>query len=256
MNSTTPRTAVVIMAAGKGTRMKSDLAKVLHPLCGRPMIDYVLETARLLRPAKVALIVGHQADAVRRATACFSDDLSLSYALQSPQLGTGHAVMQAESSLREFDGDVLVLSGDAPLVTVETLNRLLELHRRQAAVATVLTALVDNPTGYGRVIRSKDGTAIVKMVEQKDASPDELAVKEINSGIYVFRKQALFDALKRITNQNAQQEYYLPDVFNIFFAEAKPVAALVAESFDEIRGVNTPEQLAEAEAILNRRMNS
>ncbi len=249
MNSTTPTTAVVIMAAGKGTRMKSDLAKVLHPLCGRPMIMHVIETSQQLRPSKIVLIVGHQADAVKEATR----SLAVEYALQSPQLGTGHAVMQAESSLHEFDGDVVVLSGDAPLITVKTLNRLLELHRQKAAIATVLTALLENPAGYGRIIRDTEGGAIIKMVEQKDASPNELAVKEINSGIYVFRKQALFDALKRITNHNAQQEYYLPDVFNIFFAESKPVAALVAESFDEIRGVNTPEQLAEAEAVLSRR---
>lgn len=238
------------MAAGKGTRMKSELAKVLHPLLSRPMIEYVIDVAKSLQPEKIVLIVGHQADAVKAST----QDASVEYALQSPQLGTGHAVMQTESALANFNGDVLVLSGDAPLITTSTLKKLLLQHRTKQAVATVLTARLEDPTGYGRVIRSADGKHIVKMVEHKDASPEERAVNEINSGIYVFKKRELFDALKRIKNDNAQQEYYLPDVFNIFLAEGLPVVALMTETFEEICGVNTPEQLCEAEAILKRRI--
>ncbi|MCS7012386.1 MAG: sugar phosphate nucleotidyltransferase [Chloroherpetonaceae bacterium] len=242
--------AIVVMAAGKGTRMKSDLAKVLHPLLNRPMIDYVLDAALQLSPKKVVLIVGHQAERVKQATAAFK----VEYALQSPQLGTGHAVMQAEPLLSCFNGDVMVLSGDAPLITAATLQKLWAYHCKENAVATVLTAIVEDPTGYGRIIRSHSTSRIVKMVEHKDASPEERAVREINSGVYVFQKKPLFEALRCIRNDNAQQEYYLPDVFNIFLAEDLPVAALTTESPDEICGVNTPEQLQEAEAILRRRV--
>jgi len=237
--------AVLIMAAGKGTRMKSELAKVLHALNARPMIHYVLDTAFALNPDKVVLIVGHQADAVKEATKGYR----VEYALQSPQLGTGHAVMQAESTLKEFDGEVIVLSGDVPLTKVQTLQSLLNVHCEKKAVATVLTAVLDNPTGYGRVIRGEQGD-VLKIVEHKDASPAELAITEINSGIYVFNKQKLFDALKHISNDNAQGEYYLPDVFKIFFSQGERIAAVPAPNFDEIRGINTPEQLKEAEAIL------
>ncbi len=237
--------AIVIMAAGKGTRMKSDLAKVLHALNCRPMIHYVLDTAFALNPEKIVLIVGHQADAVREATNFYRID----YALQSPQLGTGHAVMQAESALNNFEGEVLVLSGDVPLTNAETLMELLKVHREKKAVATVLTATLEDPTGYGRVIRGEQGD-VLKIVEHKDASPAELAIKEINSGIYAFNKQKLFDALKQISNDNAQGEYYLPDVFKIFFSKGERIAAVTATNFDEIRGINTPEQLKEAEAIL------
>ncbi|MCS6988086.1 MAG: sugar phosphate nucleotidyltransferase [Chloroherpetonaceae bacterium] len=237
--------AIVIMAAGKGTRMKSDLAKVLHLLNRRPMIHYVLDVALELRPEKIIVVVGHQAEAVKAATQGYR----VEYALQEPQLGTGHAVMQAEPALERFEGDVVVLSGDAPLAKADTLSMLLDAHREKNAVATVLTAILDDPTGYGRVIRNAQGD-VAKMVEHKDASPAERAVKEINSGVYVFDKRKLFGALKRITNDNAQKEYYLPDVFNVFLAEGERVAAVVAPNFDEIRGVNTPEQLREAEAIL------
>lgn len=237
--------AIVVMAAGKGTRMKSDLAKVLHLLNRRPMLHYVLDVAFQLNPEKVVVVVGHQAEAVKAATQGYR----VEYALQEPQLGTGHAVMQAEPMLAGFEGDVVVLSGDAPLAKAETLALLLTTHREKRAVATVLTATLDDPTGYGRVIRDAQGD-VRKMVEHKDASPDERAVKEINSGVYAFEKRKLFDALRRITNDNAQREYYLPDVFNVFLAQGERVAAVSAPNFDELRGVNTPEQLREAEAIL------
>ncbi|MFQ3597936.1 MAG: sugar phosphate nucleotidyltransferase [Chloroherpetonaceae bacterium] len=237
--------SVLIMAAGKGTRMKSDLAKVLHVLNRRPMIHYVLDTAFALNPQKVVLIIGHQADSVKEATQSYC----VEYALQSPQLGTGHAVMQAESALKDFEGDTMILSGDVPLTQAKTLMQLLETHRTKKAVATVLTAVLEDPTGYGRVIRGEQGD-VLKIVEHKDASPAELAIKEINSGIYVFNKQKLFDALKQISNNNAQGEYYLPDVFKIFFSNGERIAAVSATNFDEIRGINTPEQLKEAEAIL------
>ncbi|NTV02721.1 MAG: NTP transferase domain-containing protein [Chlorobiaceae bacterium] len=238
--------AVVIMAAGKGTRMKSDLPKVLHPANGRPVVEYVIEKSLSLEPESVVLVVGHQADLVRQATSRFP----VSYALQQPQLGTGHAVMQTEPLLKEFDGEVIILSGDAPLFTGSTLRGLLEFHRSRNAVATVLTADMDDPTGYGRIIRNQGGEEVLRIVEQKDASDEEKAVTEINSGVYVFDARELFAALKGITNTNAQQEYYLTDVFGICFGKGLKVCAFKVGDPNEIRGINTPEQLREAELLL------
>lgn len=238
--------AIVIMAAGKGTRMKSDLPKVLHPANGRPVVEYVIEKSEALSPETIVLITGHQSDKVREATSKFA----VCYALQEPQHGTGHAVMQAESLLKELEGEVIILSGDAPLFTTATLKELVAYHRASKAVATVLTAEIDDPTGYGRVIRSGDGQKVLKIVEQKDASEEQKAVREINSGIYVFNAAELFEALHSITNDNAQQEYYLTDVFGICFGKGRKVCAFKVADHNEIRGINTPEQLREAEALL------
>ncbi len=238
--------AVVIMAAGKGTRMKSDLPKVLHQANGRPVVDYVIEKALSLQPDAVVLVVGHQADLVREATARHP----VSYALQQPQLGTGHAVMQTAPLLGEFDGEVIILSGDAPLFTTRTLRALIDSHRSSRAVATVLTAGMDDPTGYGRVIRNDGSEEVLRIVEQKDASEEEKQVNEINSGVYVFDARELFAALKEITNTNAQQEYYLTDVFGICFGKGLKVCAFKVDDPDEIRGINTPEQLHEAALLL------
>jgi UDP-N-acetylglucosamine pyrophosphorylase len=244
-NSSTMKLATLILAAGKGTRMKSDLPKVLHPVLGKPMLGYVIELAREVASEKTVAIIGHGRDLVKAQTA----EYGIAYAIQDPQLGTGHAVMQAEQNLNGFAGNVLVLSGDVPLLKAETVRALLAEHEKTNAVATVLTTILDNPFGYGRIIRNAAGF-VTKTVEQKDASDAEKEIKEINSGIYVFEKENLFRALKRITNHNAQKEYYLPDVFNIFFSEQKKIAAVVCKNPDEIRGVNTPEQLAEVEAVL------
>jgi UDP-N-acetylglucosamine pyrophosphorylase len=238
--------AVVIMAAGKGTRMKSSKAKVLHELNGRALIEHVLNTAKKLNPSYVVLIVGHQAEEVQEATSVYD----VAYALQQPQLGTGHAVMQAESTLNNFDGDVLILSGDVPLVSYETLNNLVSHHKETKAVATVLTTELVDPTGYGRVVRDKSGSDVLKIVEHKDASEAERAINEINSGIYVFHNKRLFNALNQVDNNNAQGEYYLPDVFKLFFKDRLKISAIKTPNFNEIRGINTVEQLEEAEKIL------
>ena len=238
--------AIIIMAAGKGTRMQSELPKVLHQANGRPLINYVLDTAAALDPAKTVLIVGHQAELVKEATARYQ----VIAALQEPQLGTGHAIMQAESHLSDFDGEVLILSGDAPLVNEKTLQKLIVFHRSKNGAATVLTAELDDPTGYGRIIRQQNSDGVLKIVEQKDASKEELAVREINSGVYVFNAKLLFDALGRINTNNAQKEYYLTDVFGICFQSGKRVYAFKTENPDEILGINTPEQLMEAEQLL------
>ncbi len=237
--SNTMALAIIIMAAGKGTRMQSELPKVLHQANGRPILDYVLDTASSLEPAKTLLIVGHQADLVKAVAARYR----VSTALQEPQLGTGHAVMQAEAELRDFEGEILILSGDAPLVNAGTLHKLIAFHRSKNGDATVLTAELQDPTGYGRVIRNSDSESVLKIVEQKDASREELAVREINSGIYLFNAQLLFQALHEVNTNNAQNEYYLTDVFGICFRNGKSVYAFKTENAEEILGINTPEQL-------------
>jgi UDP-N-acetylglucosamine pyrophosphorylase len=242
--------AIVIMAAGKGTRMKSDLPKVLHEANGKPLVAYVIEKSQTLDPAKIVLIVGHQAGLVRQATTSFPVD----YALQEPQLGTGHAVMQAEPFLKDFEGEVVILSGDAPLFTARTLRELIDFHRSRQAVATVLTAEMGDPTGYGRVIRNGGGEEVLKIVEQKDATEEEKTVSEINSGVYVINAAELFSALNGITDDNAQKEYYLTDVFGICFGKGKKVCAFKVADPNEIRGINTPEQLREAEQLLQTEM--
>lgn len=242
--------AIIIMAAGKGTRMQSELPKVLHLANGRPLIEYVLDTASTLDPDKTILIVGHQAELVVQATSRYC----LTAARQEPQLGTGHAIMQAETHLSNFDGEVLILSGDAPLVNPDTLRELITFHRSKNGAATVLTAELHDPTGYGRIIRQESGDSVLKIVEQKDASKEELSVREINSGVYVFNARLLFDALAKINTNNAQNEYYLTDVFGVCFQSGRPVYAFKTDNPDEILGINTPEQLLDAERLLLQKM--
>ncbi|MBD3226151.1 MAG: NTP transferase domain-containing protein [Caldithrix sp.] len=237
-----------IMAAGKGTRMKSDLPKVIHKLNGRPMVHYVIELAQRLQSQKTILIIGHKSDMVEEVC----QGMNVEFALQKEQLGTGHAVQMTEPLLRDFDGDVLVLSGDVPLLTVETLMDLVKGHHKHSAVATLLTSELDNPTGYGRVVRNREGF-VQKIVEHKDSSPDELKINEINVGIYIFDAKNLFRALKLVDNNNAQGEYYLPDVISIFINDGKKVNAVKTKNFDETRGINNIEQLKKAETILKSR---
>lgn len=237
--------ATIIMAAGKGTRMKSDLAKVLHPILGQPMIHYVIALARDVGSQRVIAIIGHQKDRVREAL----QDERIEFAVQEPQLGTGHAVMQAEPLLHDYDGHVLVLSGDAPVLTRSTMRQMIAKHFEHNATATVLTAMMPDPTGYGRVIRNPDGS-VKKNVEHKDATEDERKINEINSGIYMFNSPELFNALKKINSNNAQNEYYLPDVLKIFIDSGKKVMAHVTPDAAEISGINTIEQLQAAETIL------
>jgi len=243
--------AVVVMAAGKGTRMKNpDMAKVMYTVGERPMIEYVVDLAVHLQAIRTIVVVGWQKQTVmdhlgRRFEGVICVE-------QHPQLGTGHAVMQAESMLNGFAGDVLVLSGDVPLLSRATADALITLHRSGRAAATVLTAVVDNPTGYGRIVRDETDH-VVGIVEERDASPDQKQVMEINSGIYVFDRAALFDGLKHITPENAQKEYYLTDVFRYFWRNQLRVRAVQAEDAVEIRGINTVEQLEEARSILAMR---
>jgi UDP-N-acetylglucosamine pyrophosphorylase len=244
--------AVVILAAGKGTRMKDpSKAKVMYELLGKPMVHYVIELSTELKANRILVVVGYGKEYVTRNL--LESGFSVECIVQEEQLGTGHAVMQTEEVLRGFNGSVLVLSGDVPLLTSDTLSRLQIHHAETEAIATILTAELDDPTGYGRIIRNEDGS-VKKIVEQKDASPDELAVKEINSGIYVFQKEALFDGLKNINSHNAQNEYYLTDVFEYFWRHELKVSAIRASDPNEIRGINTVAQLDEAKRLLEERL--
>ena len=240
--------STLIMAAGKGTRMKSDLAKVLHRINDRPMVHYVIEQARAVGSEKVILIIGHQKEDVQQACR----NMKVEFVVQEPQLGTGHAVMMAEGFLKSYDGDVLVLSGDVPLLSVKTIRDLVSTHQQARAITTLLTSELDDPGGYGRVIRDSTGR-VIKIVEQKDASAEELKIKEINAGIYMFRPKELLAALKQINNNNAQGEYYLPDVVKLYVQQGEKVIAQLAANFDETRGINTVQQLKDAETILKQR---
>ena len=241
---------VVILAAGQGTRMKSRLPKVLHPIASEPMITRVLRTAAGLSPASTTLIVGHQADAVR---AQLAPTPGLQFALQEPQRGTAHALQQAETLLAGRTGTLVLLSGDVPLLRAETLQRLVDTHRAAGAAATVVTALMDKPYGYGRVVR-KDG-GIARIVEERDASPAERKIQEINSGIYAFDLAPLFEALRGIASKNAQGEYYLTDLISIYRRRKLPVETLIVDDPQEIRGINSRRELAEVSILVRQNKN-
>lgn len=243
--------AAIILAAGKGTRMKSGLVKVLHPVAGRPMLSWPIDAARGAGASPAVLVVGHQADAVRQALEGQPD---LSYALQEEQLGTGHAVACARGALAGFSGQVLILCGDTPLLRSETLAGLIEFHRGRSAAVTVLTATMADPHGYGRVLRADDGR-VLRIVEQKDAAPEELAVREINSGIYCMDAAFLFDNIDSLGSDNAQNEFYLTDLLAMANDQGKSCLAMSIDDADEIMGVNDRVQLADAARILRRRIN-
>ncbi len=247
--------AAVIMAAGKGTRMNNPLmAKVLFPVGGAPMIYHVVRRALDVDAGRVIVVIGYNRDAVREYLNDAYNGL-VEFAEQVEQLGTGHAVMQAVPLLEGFEGDLLILSGDVPLLSASTIGRLREHHRSSGAVATVLTMNAPDPTGYGRIIRHDDGS-VARIVEQKDATAEEQKVAEVNSGIYIFRGPDLLEALSQLDNDNAQGEYYLTDVFGWFRRAARPVAAYRSEDFSEVLGINTVEQLAEADAEFVRRQGT
>lgn len=243
------KTFAIILAAGQGTRMKSKLYKVLHPVCGKPMVEHIVDQIEPLNLDKIVTVIGHGAEKVR-------DQLKdrVSYCLQEEQLGTGHAVMQAEALLGNEAGTTVILCGDTPLITQETVKKLLDAHQEQAGAATILTAIADNPTGYGRIIRSAEGT-VERIVEQKDTNEEERAIKEINTGIYCFDNELLFASLKKVNNDNAQGEYYLPDVIEIFQRQGNVINAIAADTFEETIGVNDRIALSQADAIMRERIN-
>ncbi|MGX7106204.1 bifunctional UDP-N-acetylglucosamine diphosphorylase/glucosamine-1-phosphate N-acetyltransferase GlmU [Hutsoniella sourekii] len=238
----------VVLAAGKGTRMKSDLHKVLHQVAGQPMIDHVIRALEACQMDQIVTIIGHDGDQVSQAIGERSE-----FVWQEEQLGTGHAVLQAKSVLEGKKGATLVIAGDTPLISPETLEAVFNYHQSQDAKATILTALATNPTGYGRVVRSEDGL-VSHIVEQKDANPEELMVKEINTGTYVFDNELLFEMLEKVTNDNAQGEYYLPDVIGLLKEAGETVSAFMMENMDEAIGINDRVALAEANRLMRERI--
>ena len=240
----------VILAAGKGTRMKSDLPKVVHRIDGKCLVDYVIEAARGADVSEICLVVGYKHDVVEREIAA----KDVAFVLQPEQLGTGHAVKCAREFLGD-EGQTLILFGDTPLITAETLRRLSEYHETQGNAVTVLSAMVDDPTGYGRIIRDAQGR-FVKSVEHKDASEQELASHEINSGMYLFDTVQLKAALDQIRPNNAQGEYYLPDTLTIIKEKGYKADAYALDDATDITGVNDQVQLEEAAEIIRKRKQS
>ncbi|WP_336776689.1 bifunctional UDP-N-acetylglucosamine diphosphorylase/glucosamine-1-phosphate N-acetyltransferase GlmU [Paenibacillus sp. MMO-58] len=239
----------IVLAAGQGKRMKSKLYKVLHQVSGKPMVGHVLDTVNEAKSERTVVIVGHGAEMVKGYLGDRAE-----YVLQEQQLGTGHAVRQAEALLGSEEGTTIVICGDTPLVRAETIQSMLALHTSSGAAATVLTASFDNPTGYGRVIRGADG-AVQRIVEQKDCSAEEAAVKEINTGTYCFDNKKLFAALAEVKNENAQGEYYLTDVIGIFRDAGDTVQAYCTPDLAEAIGVNDRVALADAERFMRERIN-
>jgi bifunctional UDP-N-acetylglucosamine pyrophosphorylase / glucosamine-1-phosphate N-acetyltransferase len=246
-----PDLHIVVLAAGKGTRLKSARPKVLHRVAGEAMISHVLESARALHPASLIVVIGHQAEEVKSALSGQSD---VTFVVQEPQLGTGHALLMAEPALRGAAGTAILLSGDVPLLAANTLQRLADRHGSTGAAATVVTALVEDPHGYGRIVRS--GEQIARIVEERDATAAEREIREINSGIYAFSLHGLFDAVHAIASENAQHEYYLPDLAAILRRRGRGVDAMTVANADEIRGVNSRAELAEVSRIVRQQKNA
>src|SRR5262249_39713028 len=242
---------VVVLAAGKGTRMKSAYPKVLHRVGGRPMIERVLDRARELGATSTTVVVGHLATELKVALSSRRD---LTFVVQEPQLGTAHALLTAEPSLASANGTMILLSGDVPLLTDETLRNLIATHRTAGAAMTVVTADVERPLGYGRIVRT--GEKIARIVEDKDATPAERAIREINSGIYAFELDGLFDAVRTIASENAQGEYYLPDLVAIYRQRGSGVETVTVAHPREILGINSRADLSAMNHIVRNEKNA
>ena len=243
-------THVVILAAGQGTRMKSLKPKVLHFLAGKPLLDHVLKTARKISPASITLVVGYHAEAVRKH---LNEQNDVQIVVQKPQLGTAHALQQVEPFLATSTGQVLLLSGDVPLLSHKTLARLIRTHDTNSAAATVVTAVLEKPYGYGRIVRTAD--AIARIVEERDASPTERNIKEINSGIYLFDFKPLWSELRQIASNNVQGEYYITDLVTSYRRQNFGVATLLVDNPQEIRGINSRTELADVSRIARKQKN-
>lgn len=239
----------IILAAGQGTRMKSKLYKVLHPVCGKPMVQHVIDQVKSLDINEIVTIVGHGAEKVKEQ---LGEDSQ--YALQAEQLGTAHAVQQASEMLADREGVTIVVCGDTPLIKGETMEALFKHHEETSAKATILTARAEDPTGYGRIVRNAEGF-VEKIVEHKDANEQERTINEINTGTYCFDNKMLFEAIQNVSNDNVQGEYYLPDVIEILKNQGETVSAYVTDNFAETLGVNDRVALAEAERTMKKRIN-
>jgi UDP-N-acetylglucosamine diphosphorylase/glucosamine-1-phosphate N-acetyltransferase len=230
---------IILLAAGLGKRMKSSLPKVLHSLGGKPLLLYPFDTARSLNPQRISIVVGHGADRVR--VAC--DDKSLIWVFQERQLGTGHAVRCAKEVFLDFSGDLLILSGDVPFMSQKSLLGVLRHHRDAGATLTLLTAALDHPSGYGRILRN-DNAEVTGIVEERDATEKQRSIKEVNAGVYGGSPRFLFSALEELTDQNRQGEYYLPDIVGVALKNGKTVTTVQVHDPSEILGINTREELA------------
>lgn len=239
--------AAVILAAGQGSRMKSNLAKVLHPLAGLEMVNHAVRNVRLAQFEEIIVVVGYQGEKVRAVLE------GVTVVEQKEQLGTGHAVDQCREVLSSFDGPVLVTYGDTPLFRSETFQALLAYHQEQQAAATIVTACFADPTGYGRILRDENNQ-VLGVVEHRDATPEQRLISEINTGTYMFQSKLLFHYLAQITPENAQAEYYLPDVLPLMIADGHRVAGFILDDPTESMGINDRIQLAEAEALLRDRI--
>lgn len=241
--------ATLILAAGKGTRMKSDLVKVLHPVAGRPMLDYVLNLAERMGSSRIAVIIGHQADLVEARYG----NRGLAFVYQREQLGTGHAVLQAREAFAGYRGTILILCGDVPLLQASTIRELMDRHRASGAALTVLTTLLEDPFGYGRVVKDAGGS-VLGIVEHRDATDEQRKIREINTGIYCAENPFLFEAVAGIGNDNAQREYYFTDLFAIARRKGVRTASVVAPDPGEVMGINSPDDLARATQIVQERL--
>ena len=242
---------IVVLAAGKGTRMKSSVPKVLHRVAGKPMLDYVLDTAARLAPRTTTVVVGHQLEALK---AVLAPHPALRIVVQEPQRGTAHALLATEYALQGAIGILVLLSGDVPLLSATTLKTLVERHKVTGAAATVVTAFMEDPTGYGRIVRT--GEEIARIVEEKDSSPAERAIREINAGIYAFTLDGLFDAVRSIATDNAQGEYYLPDLVAVYRRRGLGVETITVPRPDEILGINSRSELAAVSRIVRQAKNT
>lgn len=229
------------MAAGKGTRMNAELPKVLHKLNNKTMVEYVIDKTLEMNPDKLIVIVGYKSDLIKKQLTKYD----IEYVEQQEQLGTGHAIMQCQNTLNDFEGDTLILSGDVPLITKETLSNLYDNHIENDSKGTVLSALMKNPTGYGRIVT--EGGTFISIVEEKDANKNEKKINEINAGIYIFNNQILFENINKINNNNNQAEYYLPDILPIMLKNNNKITVLKTSNELEIKGINTVEQLYDLE---------
>jgi UDP-N-acetylglucosamine diphosphorylase/glucosamine-1-phosphate N-acetyltransferase len=243
------RFSTIILAAGKGTRMKSSLVKVLHPIYEKPMLSYPVAVARDVGSEGIVIVVGHQAELVKESV----KDTDLVFVYQREQLGTGHAVLQTKDRFLDFEGTILILCGDVPLLTLYTVRSLLDYHFSSDAAVTVLTTVLETPHGYGRVVK-KTGGDILKVVEERDATYEEKMIRETNTGIYCVESEFLFEALADIDNKNAQGEYYLTDIFEIARRKGYTARSFIANDPVEVMGINTPDDLKLATRIIEGRM--
>jgi len=236
----------VVLAAGKGTRMKSEYPKVATPLMGKPLIVHVIESLKKAKITDVIVVVGYKQEVVKEI---LNDYSFISYAVQTEQLGTGHAVLSAEGSLKNFQGNILVCCGDVPMISSKSFINLIEFHNKNQSYATVLSAMFENPKGYGRLIRDTE-KKLLEIVEEKDANEEQKSIKEINTGTYIFHSPSVFENLKSVGRTNAQNEYYLPDLIKIYNSLNQKTDAMILENSLESSGVNSPEDLSFIESLI------